>query len=405
MVVLFIIKKTVLVTLMVMISWDSAKTQCETDAVASCHRRTFHVDAASIAFVGVTASLFNHDLGKRKQDLNNSQVQTRCSFDRRHFGRIRASVGESPPTQNIIEESDTQLASQLIVVQSLNGGASGCDVSKANSICASINVATEEVEVNDTKEQDTHLTIHVYTADKLHNGSSINSSTLMNETVTINTTDILLIKESILVGVGMSKSQFTMGVYYHLNTNHSNHMNHPNHRDSPQEQLSSITNQIQSYKIDFEHDWEVHRSNLFELWKEERLICENTSILSPKKRIPKISEPGIAAVGDSAKARAKREEEEKIKGDNFRDALASYAERMATIVQDELTDTHYLTSSKLLRSEHEVPSWNNSKGLLGWVEQVYGKDNTQALLASSLLQKSETDQLTVCNKVQFICCL
>ena len=42
------------------------------------------------------------------------------------------------------------------------------------------------------------------------------------------------------------------------------------------------------------------------------------------------------------------------------------------------------------------PKWTTQNRLRGWIEKEYGVENTQILLAETLLKKSEKEQLKVC---------
>jgi hypothetical protein len=294
-----------------------------------------------------------------------------------------------------ISEQDPPSRSQQIL-QSLQGGA---DISKDisnQSADEAYQVATvdpseqssSDIEISgsisDEDDDDTKLLIHIFPYDDPI-GNDNNCTAMLNETNNIP----LLYKQAMLVGLGVSRSQFAMGVYYHLNSLQNNDINYSGNAGTMKMQLTNITNRIQTHNVDWETDWSLHRPTLLDLWKQERLFCESTGLLSPKKFRSKRRD--YNSEGD-----AKLEEEDVIfRGENFRDALASYAERFVSIVNDELSDVRDIVGTnegaQSFRVESNIPKWNDSKGLLGWVEKEYGS----TLMASSLLLKSESEQLKV----------
>ena len=144
-----------------------------------------------------------------------------------------------------------------------------------------------------------------------------------------------------------------------------------------------------------------------------------------------------------------------MRTDHFRGVLGSYADWLVNIVEDELSDLHSLhlsitsghtnavgsgvsgicpanfgevvglpnkieghsihgmqqqqqhqplltAPSSLQLQQHQntihpelQPTWITCNGLLGWIETEYGFENTQHLLAASLLARSEKEQLEV----------
>ena len=176
------------------------------------------------------------------------------------------------------------------------------------------------------------------------------------------------------------------------------------------------------------------------------MICEHTSLLSGRRRNNRGQDndgegnsspdsPANANNGEETplseeELQAKKDEEiRQYKQEQFRDVLHSYAERMATIVEDELSDAHHvhadttnsgIGSSQLnfgqvvglpQRIEHsanhynshqkpsqikphaELPKWATPNTLKGWIEANYGIENTHQLMAHVLLQKSEMEQI------------
>jgi len=124
--------------------------------------------------------------------------------------------------------------------------------------------------------------------------------------------------------------------------------------------------------------------------------------------------------------RRQRKEEMKRTSEQFKDVLGvlgSYADRLASIVEDELTDgAHFMggdcggdsqsNNNNDGGSHHPseerngqtttrggalcaAPEWTTENGLRGWIEHGYGADETRSLLADRLLRKSEKEQLKV----------
>ena len=119
--------------------------------------------------------------------------------------------------------------------------------------------------------------------------------------------------------------------------------------------------------------------------------------------------------------RRQRKEEMKRTSEQFKDVLGvlgSYADRLASIVEDELTDGAHLmgdcgdsqsnnNNGGLYPSEEHdgqtmqegtlyvAPKWTTENGLRGWIKHGYGADTTRLLLADALLRKSEKEQLKV----------
>jgi hypothetical protein len=207
------------------------------------------------------------------------------------------------------------------------------------------------------------------------------------------------------------------------------------------------------------------RKAIHRYWKEWKLICKHTYLLSSGRRrqrcgrikdgVGKYSrEPrrrDVVTDGDNLseealKARKEEaEEDRRYKLGRFVDALKSYADRFADIVEDELSndgddsddganDGHYQSlqfySSSLLSSfassancaaaaasiiwaDHDkygtAPTsddnggalisplkWSMSNGgLRRFIEEEYGNDNPRILMAQTLLRKSEDMQLKV----------
>jgi hypothetical protein len=360
---------------------------------------------------GVTASLFNHNLLNRKRRANKVLVH-RSYAGNFQVDRTKLFMGESSST--ILDQqkqgevvfasaSDVPSRSQL-VIQSLQGGDSTVDdCYKGNGInvdevvlggsIAANNVDENGFSSNDdkeTNERDSKVSIHIYPCDDVINATiSLNEG---GETVkNINQ----LYNNAMLIGVGVSRRQFALGVYYHLNRTQS-HLDRCNkNSDSFAMHISSITSKMLTLKVDYEKDWEAHRSTLLQFWKEEQLICCDTTLLSPKMRRTATNHLNDGKVS----------QEERVKYEAFRVKLSSEAEQMVGIMEDELSDVHNVISivnnsgGIKGQSKQDVPKWNSSRALLGWIEQEYGAESTTKIMASSLLKKSEGEQLKVCMAV------
>lgn len=286
----------------------------------------------------------------------------------------------------------------------------------------------------ETNEKEKNVLIHVYPHH--HNTQSNTAASIhTNNTRMDNTT--LYYENAMLVGVGMSQRQFATWVHYQLATQknyvtHSetihitdNNIGNIGEQTTANEQtcmsplqlsISKISNRIRTQKVDWENEWESHISTLRTFWREERLLCEYTTILSPKRLANKPLETADSnqeyTTDDRDEKERKEEEQRIIKSQHFKEALSSYAERMVGIVEDEMSDGHHVLYESVAHSmqteqNHHVtpnddvlptniPQWNTSRGLLGWIEHEYGMENTQALLADSLLSKTEEEQLEVC---------
>lgn len=354
---------------------------------------------------GVAASLFNHNfLWKRRRTLQSSNVLVNHKYIRGKYCGLNIFMGQTSTAldkdQSGISEPGASPRSQQ-VLQSLQGGV---DVSEEVVIADYDEHSSSDEEssdnTSDEDDKDTKLSIHIYPHDdQIHNDD--NSTTVLNETNNIT----LLYKQAMIVGLGVSRSQFAMGVYYHVNHLQNNDINHSGNASSIKMQLTSITRRIQTHKVDWESVWPLHRPTLLDLWKQERLFCESTGLLSPKKFRQKQKVPREGAADCNSEGDIKREEREDdivMKGENFSDALSSYSERFVSIVDDERSDVHHIVArseeTQSNQSESNLPKWNDSRGLLGWVEQEYGS----TLMASSLLLKSESEQLKVCYQMKML---
>eukprot|EP00804_Cyclotella_cryptica_P015174 CCRYP_000719-RA/>CCRYP_000719-RA protein AED:0.01 eAED:0.01 QI:172/1/1/1/1/1/2/567/798 len=335
----------------------------------------------------------------------------------RHQNALGECVKQDEPNGSSVlyDETDTET-----YIHSENVDASNIPDPK-NDNCISHSNNDKE-----TNEREKTVLVHIYSHHDHHHQS--------NATVTMDNAT-LHYQNAMLVGVGMSQRQFATWVHYQLVARKMDSIDGGNTHDansntmdvgeqtttdekngvSPlQLSVSKISNQIHSRNVDWEKEWESHIATLRQFWREERLLCEYTHILSPKRRANKIAETNDSSqeynVNGQTDQERREEEERMIKSEQFKDALSSYAERMVSIVEDERSDIHHVAvneceaqTMKREQNPHGVsnddtllgnpPRWNTSRGLLGWIEQEYGVENTQELMADSLLNKTEDEQL------------
>jgi len=194
------------------------------------------------------------------------------------------------------------------------------------------------------------------------------------------------------------------------------------------------TNQITTESVQYESKvWEEeYIPTIREYWKSGKLICEHTNILNGRRSRPPLAEKSLDEEESEEKLtkeeiQSKKDEETRqYKAEQFRDTLNSYAERLSSIVEDELSDVDFYspsevvdnsdqderlsfnfgqivdlpqrtTSHQTIQPQHQkqqiIPQWQTSHGLKGWIEDQYGIDNTRQLMAEVLLNKSEKEQL------------
>lgn len=311
-----------------------------------------------------------------------------------------------------------------LVIHSLHGGASLHEhqagaVGEGNDNTVgrdNDNVGNDDVESNNgEKKKKRMLLIHTYQPGVSNNSTSLLDSATTVEASFANVT--IAVDNTTLMGLGMCQRQFATWVQYQQQQLFAS---------SPQT-ISELAQYITTYEVDWENEWEDHIDTIRHLWKEERLVCENTNILSRRRRSKNAQptngeEDGSGEQVEGATEEDKRVEEVRIKSEQFRDALSSYAERMVSIVEDELSDARYVAEEgsgcSLLHGHQPTnlreviglsatrqqlsvdqmlasPKWMTKEGLQGWIEREYGAESTRALLASSLLVKSEKEQLVV----------
>jgi len=361
-----------------------------------------------------------------------------------------------------------------VVLLSDDTGDTNQDVSDSNELAADTNNSDDDDDDDDdddleSKQEAKKVFIHTYRHNAKSNTASISkkadndfaTTTATTTTATINMNNFTL------MGVGMSQMQFSKWVHYYLlhMTENGEHQSTP-----PQPKTQSVSSlqqvldenqqqqqyQITSQEVNWESaEWETtHVPIIRQHWKEGRLICEHTNLLSgrPQQQKEQKEEDELESVLSEANTgeneeknkepllneeqiKAKKESEERLfKQEQFSNALRSYAERLASIVEDELSeDAHFLSSSSSnsmvddaidnsrpynfgqvvdlpdrqqqrhnpvvqtaqQAAQHHAtsPKWNTPNGLRGWIEQEFGVENTRLLMADTLLQKSEEEQL------------
>jgi len=234
-------------------------------------------------------------------------------------------------------------------------------------------------------------------------------------------------KNLTLMGVGMGRMQFATWVQYYLSyisdDGEALERQHFGARFRGLEpSIEGILCRTATQELINETDWESNIESMRNYWKLGRLICEQTSLLTSRGRrlsagrSAKDDEGGL----DGAALEAKREDDEcRMRAEQFSDTLHSYAERLVGIVEDELSDVHFLGSAYNMGLEIRLPNrtddrgirhkfsfiektgrknkplyqWSSKKGLLGWIEDNYGFQQTQLLKADALLMTSEKNQL------------
>ena len=236
-------------------------------------------------------------------------------------------------------------------------------------------------------------------------------------------------KNLTLMGVGMGRMQFATWVQYYLSyISDDGEVLERQHFGARfrglEPSIEGIMGRTSTQELINETDWESNIETMRNYWKQGRLICEQTSLLTGRGR--KLS-AGRSAKGeedglDEAALEAKREDDKcRMRAEQFSDTLHSYADRLVGIVEDELSDVHFWGSAYNMGQEISLPNrtdvrgirhkfsfmektigknkpvyqWSSKKGLLGWIEDNYGFQETQLLKADTLLMKSEKNQLEV----------
>ncbi len=208
--------------------------------------------------------------------------------------------------------------------------------------------------------------------------------------------------ETSLMGLGIGERQFATWVQYYL-SNSSNDTLSTTKSPSSSAKIEDIMNNVSTQEVHWENDWENHVKTLRQYWNDEKLLCEHTNYLTDWSRMGKIKvkrkhqimkqkrkESNVKSNGSAAEDL--EEEEKQMKYEHFRKLLMAHANRLVNIVEDELSDASFMPHGD---DESSGKTWNTRNGLLGWIEDEYGIENTRALMANRLLVKSEKEQLEV----------
>lgn len=202
-------------------------------------------------------------------------------------------------------------------------------------------------------------------------------------------------------------------------------------------EIDKIMNDTTTERVYWHEDtetckWDDRISTIRTHWKNEHLLCEHTNLLHDgirfKKKKMKTKKEGDDKNDGNEEDESLRlkkqqqqeneeEEERLVKYEHFKNTLGSYADRLVDMVQDELSDSSFFPPSphnnhhpdeeqdqlhQLQQHDDEgllqpILRWETQSGLRGWIEKEYGLDNTNALLAETLLVKSEREQIEVSN--------
>mmetsp|Transcript_2296 Transcript_2296/g.3768 ORF Transcript_2296/g.3768 Transcript_2296/m.3768 type:complete len:453 (+) Transcript_2296:230-1588(+) len=206
-----------------------------------------------------------------------------------------------------------------------------------------------------------------------------------------------------LMGLGMPPRQFATWVQYYLSNSSNDTLSSRTKSASSSATIEDIMNNVSTNEVHWENDWENHVNTLRQYWKDGKLLCEHTNLLNDRGGMSKfkngkkqqMQQEGTETRGKlngSDTEEIDDEEEQRMKYDHFRNLLGSYADRLVNIVEDELSDASFLPHSD---DDSSNKVWKTRFGLLGWIENEYGAENTRALMASGLLVKSEREQLEV----------
>ncbi len=296
---------------------------------------------------------------------------------------------------------------------------------------------TEAVEEGEKNIVAVHTYYHHQSVNSLPEDSELNNNDVVNDRSSNLT----------LMGVGMPTRQFASWVHYYLThmTMDGEAMMTPSTTvtaTTPLEAVSKISTAMQinqkkvveenrdglhrilhnisTQEIDWDSEWdgdggdeisreaEATRLKIRQFWKEGKLICENTSLLSSsigrgdhrrrnnRRRVQEsegdeLNSP-INADEEEQQQQEEEEEEQRYRKEKFRNALGSYAERLVSIVEDEIIDNHHSTHDDDADIHYNRLTSNR---LLGWIVDEYGLDGTRQLMADILLNKSEKEQLEV----------
>ena len=305
------------------------------------------------------------------------------------------------PTISIDDDVTSEIVDDRIISSSQlknNNHDNNGMISTEDEDTSTLSNNVNEEEDDDDDDENTIL-IHTYNSNNINMQSS--TATKIADATANNNNNANNNKANnlSLMGVGMSKSQFTSWVYYYLThmsvdgevKQQSRHKQYDHQQHEQQQQVSlqainerrlqsslqpisfqqhqqpsssteefdvhTLSSQITTQSIDLNTNtstWEEQYIPLIrEYWKVGKLLCEHTNLLHPGWYVGSKSKTrGENDVNDDNDNQdenrnppseedmiRKKEEEIKLhKQEQFRDVLSSYSERLVSIVEDELSD-------------------------------------------------------------------
>jgi len=294
---------------------------------------------------------------------------------------------------------------------------------------------TEAVEEGEKNIVAVHTYYHHQSVNSLPEDSELNNNDVVNDRSSNLT----------LMGVGMPSRQFASWVHYYLThmtmdgeamitpsttvtattaldavseTSAAMLINQKKVVEEKRDALNRILQLVSTQEMDWDSEWEgdggdeISREaeatwlKIRQFWKEGKLICENTSLLTSSRgrgdyrrrhRLRRTQESEgdelNSPINTEDEVQQQEEEEQRYRQEKFRNALGSYAERLVSIVEDEMIDNHHSTHDE--DAGIHCNRLTSSNRLLGWIEDEYGIDGTRELMADLLLNKSEKEQLEV----------
>ena len=301
----------------------------------------------------------------------------------------------------------------------------------------------EEEEEEEEEEEGKKRMISIHTYRRKYNpidGNTSNTAAVKNHN---NNNDATEESATILMGIGMPKQQFASFVNYCLT--HMTFDGEVKSRDGDmlaieesaaaiaattsddrtrkEENMRLVIDDILQHVTTQELDWDAddtenevdggkllhfdeQRKMIREYWKAGKLICESTSLLSSTGRRRRNQNNDSSSSGkddcdeldpqnDEAALRVKKErdeaeEERQYKLERLRETLQSWAERLTSFVKDELSE---LDNNAATEADSDMII--SSCGLRRFIENEYGHENTRLLLAQTLLQQTEAEQLQI----------
>jgi hypothetical protein len=296
-------------------------------------------------------------------------------------------------------------------------------------------------EKEEEEEEGKKRMISIHTYRRKYNpidGNTSNTAAVKNHN---NNNDATEESATILMGIGMPKQQFASFVNYYLT--HMTFDGEVKSRDGDmlvieesaaaiaattsddrtrkEENMRLVIDDILQHVTTQELDWDAddtenkvdrgkllhfdeQRKMIREYWKAGKLICESTSLLSSTGRRRRNRNNDSSSSGkddcdeldpqnDEAALRVKKErdeaeEERQYKLERLRETLQSWAERLTSFVKDELSE---LDNNAATEADSDMIIF--SCGLRRFIENEYGHENTRLLLAQTLLQQTEAEQL------------